>query len=104
MRSPDADPQLRRWVVWSLIAIPLGIGVAVYCGRRLLESGAAWASGGSDGRWMGLFFGILFVGMGCMALWNWLFARPLTPEEERLRTMMRDWQRERDRFTGGGGS
>ncbi|MCJ2141570.1 hypothetical protein [Methylobacterium sp. E-066] len=101
MQNLKNDYKLRQWVVWSLIAIPLGGGIALYCGWHLLKLDAPWASG--DGRWMGLFMGVLFVGMGCMALWNWLFARPLTPEEERLRDMMRDWQQERERFPGGGG-
>lgn len=101
MQNLKNDYKLRQWVVWSLIAIPLGGGIALYCGWHLLKLDAPWTS--NDGRWMGLFIGVLFVGMGCMALWNWLFARPLTPEEERLRDMMRDWQRERERFPGGGG-
>lgn len=102
MKNRNNDPELRQWVIWSLFAIPLGGCIALYSGRRLLELDAPWASG--DGRWMGVFIGILFVGMGCMALWNWLFARPLTPEEERLRDMRRAWQQECDRFTGRGSS
>ncbi len=94
------DLHLRRWLLWSAIALPLGGGLAVYCGRRLGAMDAPWASG--DTLWLGLFIGLLFVGMGCVAIWTRLFARPLTPEEERLRDMMRDWQRERSRFPGGG--
>ncbi|MGU3663176.1 hypothetical protein ACLBX9_03125 [Methylobacterium sp. A49B] len=104
MRAPNNDPEARRWAIWSLFAIPIGAVLAIYLGWHPLGPDMVWTNGGSDGRWLGLFIGILFVGMGGMALWNWLFARPLTPEEERMRDMMRDWQRERDRFTGGGGS
>ncbi len=88
----------RQWLVWSGIALPLGGGVAFVCGRRLYTMDAPRASG--DGNWLGLFAGLLFVGMSCMAIWTHLFARPVTLEEERLRDMMRVWQRERGRFPG----
>jgi hypothetical protein len=38
-----------------------------------------------------------------VALWNGLFARPLTSEEERMRDQMREWERERARFMNGSG-
>lgn len=91
--------RLRQWLLWSIIALPLGGGVAFYYGRRLYAMDEPWASG--DALWLGLFIGLMFVGMSCVAIWTRLFARPLTPEEERLRDMMRDWQRERSRFPGG---
>lgn len=100
MRDLDARDKVRQWGIWALIAGPLGAGIAAYSGLRLAGMDAPWASG--DALWLGLFIGVLFIGMSGMALWNWLFARALTPEEERLREMMHDWQRERGRFTGGG--
>lgn len=104
MSDPDKHRRAPRWLAWSLLGLPLGIGVAIYRGWQPVGPEMVWATGGSDGRWMGLFICILLVGMGGMVIWDHLFARPLTPEEERMRDMMRDWQRERDRFTGGGGS
>lgn len=93
---------LRRWLIWSIFALPLGGGIAFDSGRRLYAIDAPWAS--DDPHWFGLFAGLLFVVVGCVAICTHLFARPLTPKEERMRDMMRDWQRERSRFPGGGDS
>jgi hypothetical protein len=103
MRDPNNDRRARQRALWYLLAILLGVCVAIYYGWRLLEPDMVWATGGSDGRWLGLFVCILLVGMGSLALWNGLFARPLTSEEERLRDQMREWERERARFMNGSG-
>ena len=104
MRNPNESTRAGRWVAWSMLGIPLGVYLAIYRGWRPVGPDMVWATGGGDGRWLGLFICILLVAVGGMAVWNSLFARPLTPEERRLRDMMRDWQQERSRFTGGEGS
>jgi len=103
MRDPNNDRRARRRAVWYMLVIPLGIFIAIYSGWRPLGPDMVWATGGNDSRWLGLFICILLIGMGVMALWNSLFARPLTPEEERLRDQMREWERERSRFMNGSG-